>query len=48
MTAIGFRMAEDLSEILAAPRVDLAFTPKLNTYRGETSIDLVLRDVRPA
>ena len=29
-------------------RVDAAFTPELNTYRDETTIQLVLKDIRPA
>jgi single-stranded-DNA-specific exonuclease len=45
VTAIGFRMADRLPEILAAQHVDLAFTPQLNTWQGQTSTQLVLKDI---
>lgn len=46
--AIGFRMAELRDTIEAADAVDIAFTPQFNTFRNETTIQLVLKDIRPA
>jgi single-stranded-DNA-specific exonuclease len=48
MDAIGFRMAERLPELSAASAVDVAFSPQFNTWRGETTVQLVLKDIRPA
>lgn len=48
LPAIGFRMADRLAEIQEAARVDIAFSPQFNTWRGETTIQLVLKDIRPA
>ena len=48
MDAIGFRMGEHLPQLRDAAAVDIAFTPQFNTWRGETSVQLVLKDVRPA
>ncbi len=48
MDAIGFRMAERLAELSSAPAVDIAFSPQFNTWRGETSVQLVIKDIRPA
>lgn len=47
-TAIGFHMAKEFAPHTLPPRVDLAFTPQFNTWRGETSIQLVLKDLKPA
>ncbi len=48
LSAIGFNMAEryymeDLPRIM-----DIAFTPQFNTWREETTVQLVLKDLRPA
>jgi single-stranded-DNA-specific exonuclease len=48
MDAIGFRMAERIAELSSAPAVDVAFSPQFNIWRGETSVQLVLKDIRPA
>lgn len=45
-TAIGFSMAERALDELHWSSVDIAFTPQFNTWRGETSIQLVLKDFR--
>jgi single-stranded-DNA-specific exonuclease len=47
-SAIGFGMGERLRPEEIPDRVDIAYTPKLNTYRNETTIQLVLKDLRPA
>lgn len=46
--AIGFQMGDYFDVIQRADFVNAAFTPQLNTYRGETNIQLVLKDIRPA
>ena len=42
--AIGFSMVDKQS--MFSDRVDLAFTLALNTYRGDGSIQLILKDIR--
>ena len=44
--AIGFRMAGLISPTHEGRPVDIAFTPKFNTWRGETTIQLMLKDIR--
>lgn len=46
--AIGFGMGEWAEKLPADGRVDIAFTPKFNTWNGATSIQLELKDIRPA
>ncbi len=46
--AIGFRMETLAEEIQDARAVDVAYTPQLNTWRGQTSVQLLLKDIRPA
>jgi single-stranded-DNA-specific exonuclease len=46
--AIGFGMADRMDDIAGAPAVDIAFAPQFNTWRGETSIQLLLKDICPA
>ena len=46
--AIGFQMGDLYDALRHVPLVDAAFSPQLNTYRGETTIQLVLKDIRPA
>lgn len=46
--AIGFQMGDYYETLRHVELVDAAFTPQFNTYRGETSIQLVLKDIRPA
>ena len=43
---IGFGMADLLPLEALTKAVDLAFTPQFNTWRGETKIQLLLRDIR--
>jgi single-stranded-DNA-specific exonuclease len=43
--AVGFGMAELLQQAVGTRPLDIAFTPRLNTWRGETTIQLVLKDV---
>jgi len=46
--AIGFGMAEEYYLIDFEQPVDIAYTPQFNTWRGQTSIQLLLKDIRPA
>lgn len=47
LPAIGFNMAERFyTEDMSGP-VDIAFTPQFNHWRGETTIQLLLKDIRP-
>ncbi len=43
---IAFRMADRIPADLDGGSADLVFTPRFNTWRGETSIQLMLKDVR--
>lgn len=46
LDCIGFRMAAHAPE--PGARVDLAFRPEINEFRGERRLQLELRDIRPA
>lgn len=48
ISAIGFGMAERYYRDGLGDKVDIAYTPQFNTWRGETSIQLLLRDIRNA
>lgn len=45
-TAIGFNMAERLQATDVHGPANIAFTPKFNTWRNETTIQLELKDVQ--
>jgi single-stranded-DNA-specific exonuclease len=46
--ALGWQMAALESKLPAGARLDLAFTLEANFFRGEASLQLVLKDVRKA
>jgi single-stranded-DNA-specific exonuclease len=46
LPVIGFKMAESETVVTNSPQIDILYTPQFNTYRGVTSIQLSLRDVR--
>ena len=46
--AIGFSMESFLPELRAATHVDIAFTPKFNTWQGESTVQLQLKDIKPS
>ena len=46
LTAIGFHMGDRIQQCEQAASLDVAFTPQFNTWRGETTIQLVLKDLR--
>lgn len=46
--AIGFRMGDRLDALQRADAIDIAFSPQFNTWRGETVVQLVVKDIRSA
>lgn len=46
-TAIAFGHGSRFDEVQALDACDIAFTPQLKTWRGQTSIQLVVKDIRP-
>jgi single-stranded-DNA-specific exonuclease len=46
--AVGFHMAGLIQQMVGTGPIDIAYTPRLNTWRGETAIQLVLKDVHCA
>jgi single-stranded-DNA-specific exonuclease len=48
MHVIAFRMGDACDSLAACTTLDIAYTPQLNTWRGQTSIQLLLKDVRGA
>ncbi|MCC6152504.1 MAG: single-stranded-DNA-specific exonuclease RecJ [Candidatus Hydrogenedentes bacterium] len=48
LDVIGFRMADRIPTLARADAIDIAFTPQLNTWRDQTTVQLVLKDARVA
>ncbi len=48
LEGIAFRMASSINEIAAASEVDLAFFPSFNTWKGRRSVQLEVKEIRPA
>ena len=46
--AIGFNLGERFASRDITNEIDLAYCPKFNTWRGETSIQLEVKDLRPS
>jgi single-stranded-DNA-specific exonuclease len=46
LPVIGFKMADREGIANSPSKVDIVYTPQFNTYRGMTSIQLSLRDIR--
>lgn len=44
--ALGFGMADREPLLDLGRRIDIVFTPRWNTFRGETKLELLLRDLR--
>ena len=44
--ALGFGMAEREPLLDMGKRLDIVFTPRWNTFRGETNLELLLKDLR--
>lgn len=48
LTALAFRMAERYFTQEIPEKLDIVFTPTLNIYNGETTIQLIIKDMRAA
>jgi len=46
--AIAFGMAEHYYTTDLSRPIDVAYTPQFNTWRNETTIQLLIRDIRTA
>jgi single-stranded-DNA-specific exonuclease len=46
LPVIGFKMADHEHVVRNSSRLDILYTPQFNTYRGVTSVQLSLRDIR--
>jgi hypothetical protein len=44
--ALGWQMAALGPKLSAGARVDMAFTLETNSFRGETNLQLILKDVQ--
>ncbi|MBN9520543.1 single-stranded-DNA-specific exonuclease RecJ, partial [bacterium] len=45
--AVGWNMADRADELMAAGECCLAFTPKVNDFRGDRTLELQVIDVKP-
>ncbi|MBN9521557.1 single-stranded-DNA-specific exonuclease RecJ, partial [bacterium] len=45
--AVGWNMADRADELMAAGECCLAFTPKVNDFRGNRTLELQVIDVKP-
>lgn len=48
MRAMGFAQAERAARFRAGSALDVVFTPRWNTFRGTTTLELLVHDFRPA
>lgn len=48
MDGVAFNLASGLEEIAAASEVDVVFLPSINTWKGRQSLQLEVKDIRPA
>ena len=46
LTVVGFGMGEHIEALRESGSIDIVYTPQFNTWRGETSIQLILKDFR--
>ncbi|MHB8125148.1 MAG: single-stranded-DNA-specific exonuclease RecJ [Desulfitobacteriaceae bacterium] len=46
LEGIAFRQGERLNELLATPKLDLAFSLDINTFQGRQQLQLVIKDVQ--
>ncbi|MBI4166167.1 MAG: single-stranded-DNA-specific exonuclease RecJ, partial [Acidobacteria bacterium] len=46
--ALGWQMAALAPKLKAGERVDIAFSLEANSFRGETTLQLILKDVQPS
>ena len=48
LKAMAFRMGDRLDEFKMGHPVDIVYTPRWNTFRGQTNLEIQLLDFRPA
>ncbi|MFZ5633876.1 MAG: single-stranded-DNA-specific exonuclease RecJ [Bacillota bacterium] len=48
LDGVAFKFSSSLDEIAAASEVDVAFLPSINQWRGRRSVQLEVKDIRPA
>jgi single-stranded-DNA-specific exonuclease len=48
MRAMGFRLGARAADLHPGTPLEAVYTPRWNVFRGETSLELVLHDFRPA
>ena len=48
LTAKAWRMAQTLTASMIGKRIRVAYTPRLDTYNGITSVDVGIKDWQPA
>ena len=48
LNAIGFGMTPESASIEPGDRVDVAFIPQVNEFRGERTVQLNIQDIRPS
>ena len=46
LKAMGFGLAARLKELRMGAPIEAVYTPRWNTFRGETSLELLLHDFR--
>lgn len=46
LNAVGFRMADAAKGKKAGDLISCAFSPEINTFRGEESVQLILKDIK--
>ncbi len=44
--AVGFRLAKDMPSLVKNDRVDLVYSPTLNTFKGQSNLQLIIRDLK--
>ena len=47
LRAVWWNGADRMDEFKGVDRCDVAFGPKVNTYRGTTSVELIVKDILP-
>ena len=48
MKAVWFKNGDWADRLQSGDEIDLVYTPKINEWRGNASVELTLKDLRPA